>query len=151
MAINTNFSNPLLQHLNYKDYEPKKSLYRSKTENVDDILNINYDLKTNDNSWLKLLQMNKKEQTDIEEEKSMKSIYKYDIKKHYFKLIKKKKLSEAFNDTSLDKEFLDDKNLNSINDYNISSTKFNRIKATNIKLKIVWQLIPIFLILCYNI
>jgi hypothetical protein len=81
--------------------------------------------------------MNKKEQTDIEEEKSMKSIYKYDIKKHYFKLIKKKKLSEAFNDTSLDKELLDDKNMNSINDYNIAPIKFNRIKATNIKLNLL--------------
>ena len=137
MAINTNFSNPLLQHLNHKDYGPKKSLYRSKTENVDDILNINYDLKANDNSWLNLLQMNKKEQTDIEEEKSIKSIYKYDIKKNYFKLIKKKKLSEAFNDTSLDKELLDDKNMNSINDYNIAPIKFNRIKATNIKLNLL--------------
>ena len=107
IAINNNCYNPILQYLDNSDYIQRNRIYRSKTENIDDIKNDiknndsntiiqNKISKTNNNFWLNFPNKPKDNplynKINLEEKKSVDDINK----------IKKKVYADASSDTSLD-------------------------------------------------
>ena len=107
IAINNNCYNPILQYLDNSDYIQRNRIYRSKTENIDDIKNDiknndsntiiqNKISKTNNNFWLNFPNQPKDNplynKINLEEKKSVDDINK----------IKKKVYADASSDTSLD-------------------------------------------------
>ena len=102
MAINTKYLNPFLQNLDDSNYKPRKHLYRSKTENVDDIqnyINIQRNEEYNKNSFLNNL---KNTEFNYLDKKSENINNKSQVIENYNYLNNKKKYADASNDTSLD-------------------------------------------------
>ena len=102
IAINNNCYNPYLQYLDNSDYIQSNGIYRSKTENIDDIKNNdsntitqNKIFKTNNNFWLNF--PNKPKENPLYNKINLEEKSADDINK-----IKKKEYADASSDTCLD-------------------------------------------------